>query len=250
MPRNREASWAPHSLHTKLLWKLVNGTHFKMVWIFVVSYVLLNAFSTKNRRDPRSETTRVAFSGECSSLGDEGGMIPPSHRRQPKRALACIRRPSQMVLVARVGPGSGQWGFYRSSLSCTSSQELCGVSHWSYSPGSRNEGGRSFWAFFTSVPRMQQRLTIPNHAPGLPLCPNCRTSMSDKAHELNVHCCTNLNGSQAGCKCEEGEGGARGRPTYVCIPGVSGQAWSAEASKETSHPSAPAGPHGGKHSNV
>jgi len=51
MPRNREVSWAPHSLHTKLLWKLVNGTHFKMVWIFVVSYALLNAFSRKNKED-------------------------------------------------------------------------------------------------------------------------------------------------------------------------------------------------------
>lgn len=55
MPRNREVSWAPHSLHAKLLWKLVNGTHFKMVWIFVVSYALLNVFSRKKKKKEEDE---------------------------------------------------------------------------------------------------------------------------------------------------------------------------------------------------
>lgn len=46
----KQRSWLGSTLHEKLLWKLVNGTHFKMVWIFVVSYALLNVFR-KNKQD-------------------------------------------------------------------------------------------------------------------------------------------------------------------------------------------------------
>lgn len=112
------------------------------------------------------------------------------------------------MLVTSVGPGSGQCGFYRSSLSCTSSQGLSGVSPLVLQPLAPGMRGKEASGLSSHQCReCDSCLTITNHTPRLPLCINSPTWMSDKAHKLNVHCCTNSYGSQAGFE----RGGRRGR---------------------------------------
>lgn len=85
-----------------------------------------------------------------------------------------------------MGPGSGQCGFYRSSLSSTSSQGLSGVSHWSYSPGSRNEGGKKLPGFLHIS--AENATAAHHHQPHsqAALCTNSPTLMTKPTSSMSI----------------------------------------------------------------
>lgn len=130
--RNREVNWVPHSLHTELSLELVDGIHSKIQPDYRGFFAPLTALSSKENRK-RSQTRenqrwflyvwRMSTSSSCSGIK----WTPP----WPGHAPQWNSSKAWAWCQASVGPTSIHLQFRDLSES--------GASHWSCSPGTRNE---------------------------------------------------------------------------------------------------------------